>query len=254
MAFDLQAFHAELTAWAAERSGPVETRRYGAHPEQVADLRLPEGQGPHPVAVLIHGGFWRAPFTRSLTAALAVDVAQRGFAAWNMEYRRLGCGGGVPATLEDVEAALRALEEIDAPLDIARTIAIGHSAGGHLALWAAGTGRIAAVVSLAGICDLAAAARAGLGGGAAAEFAGGPPEQRPEAYDLADPSRRLPVGVPQLLVHGDRDDRVPVEQSRRYAERARCELLELPGVGHFELIDPRSDAWAQAAGRIPALA
>jgi dipeptidyl aminopeptidase/acylaminoacyl peptidase len=150
------------------------------------------------------------------------------------------------------------LPTLDPRLDAARVTAIGHSAGGHLALWLAGTGRIAAAVSLAGVCDLAAAATDGLGGGAAVELAGGTAQERPEAYALADPLGRLPTGVPQLLVHGDADDRVPVEQSRRYARAAaaagdRCELLELPGTGHFEPIDPRSAAWRDVVERLPPL-
>ncbi|MGH3119333.1 MAG: alpha/beta hydrolase family protein, partial [Gaiellales bacterium] len=142
-------------------------------------------------------------------------------------------------------------DTIQAPIDRARRVVMGHSAGGQLALWAAGTGSVSAAVSLGGVCDLTAAARAGLGDGAATEFAGGTPEQRPEAYERADPLRRVPIGVPVLLVHGDADDRVPIEHSRRYARLAQhfadpCELVELPEIGHFELIDPRTDAWAES--------
>jgi acetyl esterase/lipase len=256
--FDLDRFLDGLAAWVADIGGPVETHRYGPHAEHVADLRLPAGPGPHPVVVLLHGGFWRARFTRTNTAALAVDLTRRGHATWNVEYRRVGCDGGVPATLEDVDAAIDEVQRLDAPLDPSRLVAVGHSAGGQLALWAAGTGKVTAAVALAGVCDLAAVARAGLGDGAATAFAGGEPGERPDAYALADPIARLPTGVPQLLVHGDADDRVPVEQSRRYARAARaagdqCELLVLRDVGHFELIDPRTDAWRQAASRIERL-
>ena len=259
MPFDLDRFLDELAAWAAASAPAPATIRYGLHPAHEIDLRLPEHDGPHPVALLVHGGFWRARFDRSTTAALAVDLAGRGFATVNVEYRRVGADGGIPATLEDVEAAVDALALVDAPLDRRRVVAIGHSAGGHLALWLAGTGKVAAAVSLAGVCDLAAAAEDGLGEGAAVELAGGLPDERLEAYALADPLRRLPTGVPQLLAHGDLDDRVPVEQSRRYARAAvaagdRCELLELPGVGHFEPIDPRGAAWPRIAERLPGLA
>jgi acetyl esterase/lipase len=252
MAFDLDRFLEELAAWAAREAPPPRTVGYGSHPEQLLELRVPAGTGPHPVACLLHGGFWRARFDRSTMAALAVDLRRRGFATANVEYRRVGADGGIPETLEDVEAAAQAAADLGSPVT-----AIGHSAGGHLALWLAGTGKVAAAVSLAGVADLTAAAEAGLGNGAAVELAGGTPAERPDAYALADPSRRLPTGVPQLLAHGDADDRVPVEQSRRYARAARaagdrCELLELPGVGHFELIDPRSDAWAEVARRLSA--
>ncbi|HXV56632.1 MAG TPA: alpha/beta fold hydrolase [Gaiellaceae bacterium] len=257
MPFDLETFLADLSVLAA--AGPAaETLPYGPGPEQVVDLVLPAGEGPHPVALLVHGGFWRARFDRSTTAALAVDLARRGVAAANVEYRRVGNGGGIPQTLEDVEAAAGAVARFGAALDPARVVAVGHSAGGHLALWLAGTGRVRAAVSLAGVCDLAGAASEGLGDGAAVELARGLPAERPEAYRLADPLGRLPTGVPQLLVHGEADDRVPVEQSRRYARAAaaagdRCELLELPGVGHFELIDPRDASWRRVAERLPGL-
>jgi acetyl esterase/lipase len=215
----------------------VETIRYGDHPEQVVEVRLPEGPGPHPVALVVHGGFWRAAFTRANTAAIATDLARRGWATWNVEYRRVGTGGGVPETLEDIEAAVEAARP---------ELVIGHSAGGQLALWAAGTGKVARAVSLAGVTDLARAAREGIGDGAAVEFAGADPPAH------ADPMRRLPIGTPQLLVHGDQDDRVPVDYSRAYAAAApdEVELLELAGVGHFELIDPRTDAWAHVLERL----
>jgi acetyl esterase/lipase len=256
--FDLDGFLDDLAAWVAGADWPVETHRYGPHPEHVADLRLPAGAAPHAIVVVLHGGFWRARFTRTNTAALAVDLARRGFATWNVEYRRMGCDGGVPATLEDVESALDAVQRVTGPLAGSRLLALGHSAGGHLALWAAGTGKVTAAVSLAGVCDLAGAARAGLGDGAATAFVGGEPEQRPRAYALADPMARLPTGVPQLLVHGEADDRVAIEHSYRYVRAAQgagdaCELLALPGVGHFELIDPRTDAWRQAVARIERL-
>jgi dipeptidyl aminopeptidase/acylaminoacyl peptidase len=150
----------------------------------------------------------------------------------------------VPETLEDVAAAVRAL-----PVAGSRVVAIGHSAGGQLALWLADTGLVTATVSLGGVCDLREGLRLGVGEGAVTEFVGD------GDLALADPMQRLPTGVPQLLVHGDLDDRVPVELSRRYAEAARaagdrCKLLELPGVGHFEPIDPRTEAWSQVVAAL----
>ena len=260
-AVDLQALLSELAqiAQASERS--PQPHRYGDGPQHEADLLMPEGTGVHPVAVLLHGGFWRARFDRSLMAALAVDLAQRGWATWNVEYRRGGSGGGAFATLADVRAAVRYLTELDDPqLDLERVVAIGHSAGGQLALCAAGMAQLAAVISLAGVCDLVSGAREGIGDGAVVEFIGGSPEQRPDEYAAASPIGLVPAPARVLLVHGDRDDRVPISQSRNYARVAaaagageRCELLELRGVEHFALIDPRTHAWASVAMRLDAL-
>jgi dipeptidyl aminopeptidase/acylaminoacyl peptidase len=193
-----------------------------------------------------------------MMAALAVDLADRGWASWNVEYRRVGNGGGVPETLDDVQAGIEALGSVEAPLDLEQLLLIGHSAGGQLALWAAAIPAVAAVVSLAGVCDLVAAARQRIGEGAALEFTGGTPEERPAAYATADPTLLLPAAVELLLVHGDADDRVPIEQSRGYALAAcaagdRCELLELAGADHFSVIDPRTQAWAAVAERLEAL-
>ena len=182
---------------------------------------------------------------------------------WNLEYRRIGwrSRGGWPATFEDVAAGIDALGEAGERLDLDRVVAIGHSAGGHLALWAAARPglpagapgaeprvRVAGAVAQAGVVDLREAARAGLSRGAAEILLGGPPDRVPERYELVSPIERLPLGVPQLLVHGDADESVPPSMARRYAERAvdagdRCELVELPGCGHFEHLDPASRAW-----------
>lgn len=255
---DVQVLMAELSAWTAARKRAPQTHQYGPGPDRVADLLAPATGGPHRVAVLLHGGFWRAHFTRSLMAPLALDLADRGWATWNVEYRRVGEGGGVPQTLDDVGAAMPALLSLDAPLDRTRLLVIGHSAGGQLGLCLAGMPAVAAVVSLAGVCDLRSAARERIGNSAALEFIGGTPAERPEAYAIADPLGRLPTGARVLLVHGDADDRVPVRQSRDYLRAAqaagdRCELLELAGVDHFALIDPRSEAWAAVAERLDAL-
>jgi acetyl esterase/lipase len=244
---ELGPFFDELAEW-ADAAAPVgATLRYGDDPSQELDLRLPGGDGPHPVALVLHGGFWRAPFTRRNTSAVCAALTRAGWATANVEYRRLG-PGGYAAMLADVAAARAHLDTVDAPLDLSRTMAIGHSAGGHLALWLASTGGASSVVTLAGVCDLEDAARAGLGQHAVQEFLGGEPSEAPEAYAAADPARRLPFGVPQLLVHGTADDRVPFAHAERYAERARaagddCSLLALDGVDHFDVIDPRTEAW-----------
>jgi acetyl esterase/lipase len=256
---DVPALINELSDWTAARGRTPQTHRYGAGPDHEADLLMPDRGGPHRVALLLHGGFWRARFTRATMTALAVDLADRGWATWNVEYRRVGTGGGVPETLDDVRAAIEALTSVEAPLDCGRLLVIGHSAGGQLALWAAGMPTVAAVVSLAGVCDLESAARERIGDGAAVEFTGGTPEERPEAYALADPMRLRPADAEVLLVHGEVDDRVPVEQSRRYARAAReagdhIELLELAGVDHFAVIDPRTQAWKTVAEHLDATA
>jgi dipeptidyl aminopeptidase/acylaminoacyl peptidase len=137
-------------------------------------------------------------------------------------------------------------------------VLIGHSAGGQLALCVAGVPRVTAIVSLAGVCDLEAGARERIGEGAVLEFLGGTPDEVPVQYAIADPMALLPADAEVLLVHGDADDRVPVQQGRDYLSAARsaggrCELLELAGIDHFALIDPRSSAWSAAAARLERL-
>ena len=223
-------------------------------------MTLPDGAAPpggRPVVVLLHGGFWRARYSLRLEDDLVADLAGRGYAVWNLEYRGLGVrsGGGWPATFEDVAAGIDELDRLDAALDLARVHAIGHSAGGQLALWAAGRSepepriRLAGAVSQAGVVDLREADRLGISNGAVRALIGGPPGKLPERYDAASPIEHLPIGVPTLLVHGTEDDAVPHALSRTYAKRAGeaqelCELVTLPGVGHMEHLDPRSSAWA----------
>lgn len=237
---ELPAFFDELERWAAGHPLPVETVAYGAHPDQVIDVRRPAATSAPRLALVLHGGFWRTSYTRRNTTALAVALAEAGWASANVEYRRLGPGGWRPM-LDDVLEACRALDALD------RAVAIGHSAGGHLALWLAAEGAVDAAVGLGAVCDLAAAAAAGLGADAAQELLGGEPDDVPDAYHAADPAARLPLGAPQVLVHGGDDDRVPLAHARDYAKRARaagddCRLVVLEG-GHFEPIDPRSAAW-----------
>jgi len=224
--------------------------RYGWHRSQVAELTLPTGPGPHPICVLVHGGCWRPRYDLSLMDPLAVDLVGRGWAAWNVEYRRVGpgAGGGWPETGEDVAAAIDHLAELDAPIDLARVAATGHSAGGQLALWTAGRldARVplAAVVGQAAVSDLEAAAAQSVCGGMVERLLGGAPDEVPQRYRAASPARRLPLRIPALLVHGDRDDTVPVEMSREFAAASGCDLAELAGDGHYDHLEPAGRAWA----------
>ncbi|HUA74516.1 MAG TPA: alpha/beta hydrolase [Solirubrobacteraceae bacterium] len=249
------------------------THRYGPERSQRGDLHLPPGDGPHPVIVLIHGGSWRKRYGRRVMRALAADLLARGFAVWNVEYRRVGePGGGWPATFADVAAAIDHLEGLSPALDLADVQAIGHSAGGHLALWAAGRDglpagapgavagrsrvRLRRVVSLAGVCDLTGA-YAQWHGGAVRELMGGSPERLPDRYAVADPLRRVPLPIPALLVHGVADETVSVRLSRRYAEAAagaggEVELVEIEGPAgeHRAFIYPGGAAWGAVAERL----
>jgi acetyl esterase/lipase len=207
---------------------------YGDDPSQYGVLY---GEGP--VAVLIHGGFWRDRYDLTLMDALAQDLVSRGWAAWNIEYRRLGNGGGVPQTLEDVSAAIDFLQTL--PVDRSRVVTIGHSAGGHLAAWAATRERprvaVTHVVSQAGVLDLRRAAELHLSDDVAQEFLGD------QDSALASPIERLPLGVPALLTHGGRDDIVPVELSQRFAAASGATLIVEPEQDHFGHLDPDNPLW-----------
>jgi acetyl esterase/lipase len=236
---------------------------YGPLTDNVADLWLPPAGTGHtglPLLLFIHGGFWRAAYDRRHTGPLAEALSADGFAVCTPEYRRVGqAGGGWPGTFDDIGSAIAGLPTAVAQatnrlVDAGRVILAGHSAGGHLALWAAGRPSggpevaVGAVVSLAGVCDLAACYRLKLGNGAAGDLMGGGPEQFPDRYAAADPVAAIPLGVRISLVHGTADDSVPWEQSRDFAERAsaagdQVSCVLLPDVGHFELIDPLSAAW-----------
>lgn len=226
----LPAFFAELDAWAEANALPVEPLRYGGHEDQWLELR-----GAGPLVLALHGGFWQAPFTLAGTRALAVALAGAGFRTANVEYRRPGPGGWRELH-EDVLAAADALGEPG--------VAVGHSAGGQLALWLAAEGRVTRAVALGGVVDLGAAEAAGLGAGAVRELLG----DDDSAAAGIDPARRLPLGAPHVLVHGADDDRVPVGLARAYAGRASaagddCRLVVLDGCDHFDPIDPRTAAW-----------
>jgi len=221
-----------------------ETIRYGEDPSQLVELALPEGT-PRGVVVVIHGGFWKSAYDLSLGRPLATDLVAKGWAALNIEYRRVGNGGGVPATLDDVRAAIATLE--GQQLDLARVVTLGHSAGGHLAAWAGGAvDAVTHVIAQAGVLDLVAADREGLGGGAVQAFLG---HQAGPSDAEVDPRQRLPLDIPVWCVHATDDDTVPISQSRDYVAAAtaaggRAELVEVAG-DHFVVIDPQSDAWAR---------
>ncbi|WP_211754367.1 alpha/beta hydrolase [Nocardioides gansuensis] len=223
---------------------------YGPDPSQWVELHRPDRPGRGVVAV-IHGGFWKAAYDASLGQPLALDLAARGWTALNVEYRRVGNGGGFPETFDDVAAALALLRDETGPL-----VTLGHSAGGHLATWAAartrfdrwaGGAEVTHVVSQAGVLDLSAAHADALGSGAAQELMGEGPGH--PSYSLADPTRHVPLDVPVWCVHARDDEEVPFSQSADYVTRAtaagaRAELVEVPG-GHYGVIDTRTEAWAR---------
>lgn len=249
---------------------------YGAEPAQVVELFLPKGSGPHPVVVLIHGGCYLAEYEGlPQTSGLAADLARRGYAVWNVEYRKLGeLGAGYPGTFLDVAEAVDRLRT-EAPkhsLDLGRVVAVGHSAGGHLALWAASRAKlprmsplwradplkIAAVVSLGGIGDLK---------GQAHIFAGacGPEPipriiglaDRPDAYADTSPAELLPTGARITMISGELDHVMPPATGRDYADRARragdpAEAVAIPGASHFDVVIPSTEAWTSVVA--PAIA
>jgi acetyl esterase/lipase len=235
--------------------------RYGDQPDQFGELWPAAGAGPHPVAVLVHGGFWRARYRLDLMNSLAAHLCAAGIAVWNIEYRRLGSpGGGWPGTFDDVAAAFDQLPRLAAEhrLNLGKVLVIGHSAGGQLALWRAARMsaqpdppvHVALVVGLAPVSDLIMAHRLGLARDSAGQLLGASYADAPERYLAASPAALLPLGARQLIVHGTADEAVPYQMSVDYHASARaagdvCGLLSLRGVGHFELIDPESGAWRE---------
>ncbi len=273
--------------------------RYGGGPEHVADVRLPkappaDGSPPAPLVVFLHGGFWRVAFDRTHTGPMATALAALGYAVCVPEFRRTGqAGGGWPGTFDDVAHAVdrvpALVREAAGPDVIADgpVLLAGHSAGGHLALWAAGrhllrpdsawhratpsavtpsavtpsavTPSARGVVVLAGATRLADCYDQGLGAGAAAELIGGGPAQYPQRYRDADPVGLLPLGCPVRLIHGTLDDVVPPAMSHAYADTSRgagddTTMTELPGTSHADLIDPLSPAWPHVVAAFQALA
>jgi acetyl esterase/lipase len=241
-------------------AGPDLVLRYGDHPDAVIDVFLPsDAQGvPVPLVVFLHGGFWRQEWDRVPARPLAWGLVDAGYAVATPEYRR--GSGSWPSMSVDVVASLvdvRGLIEAAAPgrIDVSAPFVLtGHSAGGHLALWSglrAGPELVTRIVALAPVTDVEYAAWTGMGDGAAQDLLGGEPDEVPSRYAEADAARRLPGSVPVTLIQGDSDLQVPVEMNRRIAEGispapgdAAFQYVELPGVDHFALVDPQSDAWS----------
>lgn len=252
---------------------------YGDDPSQWGDLYRPspgtdlDGAASKGVVVVVHGGFWKAEYDASLGAPLALSLAENGWTALNLEYRRVGSGdgggGGYPATFDDVAAGIDLLADVDELTDAERAtvVTLGHSAGGHLAVWAAARARferwspvrvpVTAAVSQAGVLDLTA----GLADANAAPnvraLMGGDAGSDPAAYDAADPARHLPLGVPVRCVHGSSDTIVPLSQSRDYVAAATAAgddatLTEVAG-DHFIVIDPATEAWERTLELLEAL-
>jgi acetyl esterase/lipase len=245
----------DLAAWDGTRgdlAAPSRTLPYGESPEQVADLWLPEGVPDAPVVVSIHGGYFAEPYRRDLHDPIVRELVHRGFAVWNIEYRRAG-SGGFAETTGDVWAAVDALR---AELGASAPFAVfGHSAGGYLAEWLAAHPAVELVVPLAAASDLAGVVRAGWDEGAVTDWLGAGPDADPELYRASDLARRLPAGATHVLVHGTADQVVGVEQSRRLAATIRSAgepvtLVELDGAGHYGFLDPREAAFTVLADQL----
>lgn len=250
----------------SEPAAGVRRIAYGEDPSQFGELHLPDGE-PRGVVVVIHGGFWLAQYDHTLGTPLAESLAAAGWAAWNLEYRRIGDGtgggGGDPTTFNDIAAGIDHLREIG--LDTTTVVTLGHSAGGHLAAWAASRGRfdpwaggvdVTHVISQAGVLDLVVGDAEGLGNGAVVTFLGHP--LGPDDAAL-DPTQQIPLDQPVWCVHGTADANVPYAQSEQYVAAATsagatAELVTIEGGDHFVLIDASSDAWARTLGILDAIA
>lgn len=254
------------------RRAPDSTVTYGPDEMQKVDVWLPHGPGPHPVALMVHGGCWQTSIAdRTLMNWIADDLRRSGVAVWNIDYRGVDrAGGGYPGTFADVAKAADQLlvNAAEYRLDTRRTVAIGHSAGGHLALWLAARHRLPAasplrspdplrideVVSLGGLPDLEATAATpdnGCGTEVVARLVG----DRPDAYADTSIPRLLPLGVGQQLVNGREDRIIPYRLATGYLAQARAAgdrvtLHTISDTGHVELIAPETAAWASAKALI----
>lgn len=260
------------TAEAPSRDAETMKVSYGDHPDNYGILHLPEGEGPYPVVVMVHGGGWLEDHDLSYFEPLADSVTESGVAVWNIEYRRVMGEGGWPTTLADADDATESLanevqQAAGGQLDLDRVHLAGHSAGGHLAAWIAGRHtldpgapgaqpriRPRSATIMAGVFDLALAQRNGHD-----QFVGrlldGTSDEQPDRYAIASPIEHLPVGLPVTAVHGTADTVVDPIQSRSYvraAKRAgdRAQLKQLDGVGHADFGNVGSIAWKTARSNI----
>lgn len=237
---------------------------YGPDPNQFGELRLPTTRGPYPVAIVIHGGCWRAEYDLNHISSFSAALALEGVAAWTFDYRRVGqSGGGWPGTFDDVARGAACLRQRARrfDLDLNRVVAIGHSAGGQLAIWLASHRRarkpsaltalnplpLRGLIILAGITDLRRAAEAAICGEALKKLMGDGPETLPDRYRSVSPIELLPLGIAVHLIHGGQDSVVPVSMSEDFVAAARklgdkAVLTVLPEAGHYELIAPGTTA------------
>ncbi|OAK57270.1 alpha/beta hydrolase [Rhodococcoides kyotonense] len=247
-----------------------QTIAYGDHPEQFGHLYLPETPVtvPVPVVMVVHGGFWHGRYALNLGTQYAVELSRAGFAAWNIEYRRVGAGGSWPEVSRDVVDALQAVGDVvqersSIPLDTGDVRLLGHSAGGHLAAWLASRRELpirpARVVAQAGVLDFVVGPAAGDINPAVRELLGTSFENDPDLYRSASPLCLLPTGVPVHCIHGSRDVQVPVSQSERYVSAALdagddSSLSVVDGEDHFDFLRPGSTCWTEsmAASTAPA--
>ncbi|HMH06738.1 MAG TPA: alpha/beta hydrolase [Terriglobales bacterium] len=232
---------------------------YGSDPNQFGELRVPKTGARFPVVMNIHGGYWRAKYDLKHAGHFCAALTARGLATWNLEYRRVGnVGGGWPGTFEDVRSGYRQVSQIAGRynLDLAKMVVMGHSAGGQLALCLTGhEASVKRVISLAGVVDLQQAWELHLSDNAVVDFLGGEPRSVPEHYREADPMQLKISQATQWLIHGAADDTVPPFLSRNYTEQKKkhnenVHYLEISTAGHFDLIDPRSPAWAKVEGTL----
>lgn len=239
---------------------------YGPAPQQFGELRLPKGPGPFPVLVVLHGGCWINFYGLDLMTDMSDTLTAEGFATWNVEYRRIGDpGSDYPNTLLDVGLAVDHLRKIgaDYPLDLSKVTTVGHSAGGHLAVWVAARPKldpqnplhgtdplpIRAAVALAGVLDLAESINLGVCSGTAGKLLQSAPADVPTHYAEASPRQLLPISIPQRLVHGNADSLVPIVMSQHYFDAAKAageaniQFATLEGADHFDVITPSSTSW-----------
>lgn len=236
--------------------GPDFTRAYGSDPNQVIDVHLPpESAAPGGFVIFVHGGFWRERYDRVHARPAVAALAADGYLVANIEFRRIGQpGGGWPGTMDDVVAATTAALDLatEVGFDAGQPVLAGHSAGGHLALWAAhrlGPDEIAGVLALAPAVGLVRMQREGVSNGAVVDLLGGTPENALDRYRQADPAANLPIGVPIVVVHGGLDTVVPFSYGADFVQAAEAAgdevtLVDLPDIQHFGLIDPLSPAWS----------